>query len=740
MSNQVVSPFHVFTNRNGVPVDAGYIYIGNVFQNAETSPITVYWDEDLTIPAAQPIRTIGGYPSRNGSPGIIYTLESDYSITVRDRNRTLIFSSQSATSLSTLEQDLANNTDLDKGAAMVARAVRTINNVPELRTVSGRYQDDIAYLVDYHGGWNVLVNPSPTGSGFVTWNSTSTEPDNNVTVFAVTGEPVGRWIRPDITDPQLGWGGARGDDSDETTEISDAASVFSETGLILTADPGRSYRITDTVSFFGVGLDLNGSTLTTAHVGNKCNLQLKGRAGISNGTLVQAGIPVGDLGLAGQRIIFGLDVHDCSYSNLKFECGTFGHAPFNLIGDVNNVKVDNVRFGTGPWAMGLIIHWATASDSAALDYSTDITYLPTVSNATTHPRNITVDNLVGETFNSAGTLVTLLFLSGAYGVTASNIIADQIAKVFVAGAGDYGSDFAPAEIKPLIGNGIVLNNPMCMKLTGATGGCVISGQGFFESTPAVSRLAMDVTINNPQLSTELTGTRYGLFVDNCSGVKVIGGSITKFSTNAFWQRNVTGGLMDSVRITQASQSGILMDSDADKVRGVTIRRCQIYGNNTSGVVLPTLSGVRIANTLQAVIEDCRFGQPGITESQQHAVYVSAGSNDIKLIGNHTFSSAQTSAYAGELSGNEWSMELWDIGNTADTAFTTLPTGNNWSQPIGYGLRRTIINTGSTLPTTGTHKQGDEVLFRLTVASGARGGVCTVSGTPGTWKSYGAISS
>lgn len=630
-----------------------------------------------------------------------------------------------------LRQDLASSAP-SKGAFLVARASVQIDSVDDLKLFEGRRDGDQVTLLGYYS------DTPGVGGGTFRWDASSTETDNGGTIISVTGVPTGRWVRPTKPEPRLSWFGVRGDGSDETAKINAATSTYTGTGSVLVAESNSQLRITGPVSLFDVSLFLNGSTLTAAHVGNKCLLQCKGRAGVNNGTLVQAGTPVGDLGLAGQRIIFGLDVHDCSYSNLKFECGAFGHAPFNLIGDVNNVKVDNVRFGTGPWAMGLIIHWATASDSAALDYAADITYLPSVSNATTHPRNITVNNLRGDTFNGPGTLVTLLYLSGAYGVTASNVVADQIAKIFVAGAGDYGSDFAPEEIKALIGNGIVLNNPTCLKLTGATGGMVVSGQGFFESVPATSRLAMDVTINNPLMSTELTGTRYGLFVDNCSGVKVIGGSITKFSTNAFWQRNVTGGLMDSVRIAQASQVGVLMDSDADKVRGVTLRRCQIYGNNTSGVVLPTLSGIRVSNTNQAKIEDCRFGQPGVGETQQHSVYVVAGCDNISLQGNHTFSSAQTSAYAGDVSGGQFSMRLWDLGNTSDTAFSTSPADHVWSTPSGFGLRKTLINTTSTVPSTGTHKQGDEVIFRTPAASGPRGAICTVAGSPGTWKTYGTL--
>jgi hypothetical protein len=91
MSNVVGNPFPVFSDRSGAPLDAGYIYIGTAGSNPETSPITVYWDAALTETAAQPIRTLAGYPSRSGSPSLLAIAQSSYSITVRDRTGTLVY-------------------------------------------------------------------------------------------------------------------------------------------------------------------------------------------------------------------------------------------------------------------------------------------------------------------------------------------------------------------------------------------------------------------------------------------------------------------------------------------------------------------------------------------------------------------------------------------------------------------------------------------------------------------------
>ena len=92
MPSSIVSPFPVFNDLDGTPLEAGYIYIGTANLNPEASPINVFWDAALTVPAAQPIRTVGGYFSRNGSPGNLYTGANGYSITVRNRNQVFVFS------------------------------------------------------------------------------------------------------------------------------------------------------------------------------------------------------------------------------------------------------------------------------------------------------------------------------------------------------------------------------------------------------------------------------------------------------------------------------------------------------------------------------------------------------------------------------------------------------------------------------------------------------------------------
>lgn len=95
---EIVAPFQQFFDTSGRPLANGAIYIGTANLDAQTNPIAVYWDEALTIPAPQPIRTLNGYPVWNGAPARLYANVADYSITVRNAQNRLIYSAADVTS------------------------------------------------------------------------------------------------------------------------------------------------------------------------------------------------------------------------------------------------------------------------------------------------------------------------------------------------------------------------------------------------------------------------------------------------------------------------------------------------------------------------------------------------------------------------------------------------------------------------------------------------------------------
>ncbi len=113
MATLIQTPFPIFTDTDGLPLENGYIDIGVAGLNPLSNPRQAYWDEALTLPAAN-IRTTRGYPARNGAAAFLYTAPGDFSIVVRDKNGSVILSNLTVIDQLTVLENrvLAIETDL----------------------------------------------------------------------------------------------------------------------------------------------------------------------------------------------------------------------------------------------------------------------------------------------------------------------------------------------------------------------------------------------------------------------------------------------------------------------------------------------------------------------------------------------------------------------------------------------------------------------------------------------------
>lgn len=114
------NPVPLYLDANGRLIDGGKIYVGVAGADPATSPVQCYWDSGLTIPAAQPLRTIGG-PIVNGAiPANVFVAASDYSMRLADENDVQVFYSPSAYIDSTSFQP--RDSDLDAISALSTTA------------------------------------------------------------------------------------------------------------------------------------------------------------------------------------------------------------------------------------------------------------------------------------------------------------------------------------------------------------------------------------------------------------------------------------------------------------------------------------------------------------------------------------------------------------------------------------------------------------------------------------------
>ena len=128
MSALSIQPtYPIFTDIDGQPLEAGYVWIGTANLDPQTNPVQVYWDAALTILAPQPIRTLAGYPSNSGTPARLY-VNSDYSIRVMNRNGSTVYSAPTATeryNAAVISQILGSNvTFIQSGAGAEERTMQ----------------------------------------------------------------------------------------------------------------------------------------------------------------------------------------------------------------------------------------------------------------------------------------------------------------------------------------------------------------------------------------------------------------------------------------------------------------------------------------------------------------------------------------------------------------------------------------------------------------------------------------
>lgn len=145
----VQPPYPAFAGADGLPLENGYIWIGTVNLNPQVNQIAVYWDAALTIPAAQPIRTLNGYPVYQGTPSRFY-VGSDYSIQVLDSNGSVVYTS--------LNGNLANGSFAGNATGNGAQTIFPVSSVPSAIYINGVYQNQSSYTL---AGGNVTFSQAP---------------------------------------------------------------------------------------------------------------------------------------------------------------------------------------------------------------------------------------------------------------------------------------------------------------------------------------------------------------------------------------------------------------------------------------------------------------------------------------------------------------------------------------------------------------------------------------------------
>ena len=155
------SPYPLFIDGRGALLDAGFIYVGIADGDPETDPINLFLDQALTVPIAQPLRTLGGLIIDGANAVYIYFAEADASVRVRDADGYLVSYTPRIAVASIAYQPL--DTDLTAIAALTTtaygRALLALANQTALQAAVG-----LPPALAATGG-NVSGNIVRTGAG-----------------------------------------------------------------------------------------------------------------------------------------------------------------------------------------------------------------------------------------------------------------------------------------------------------------------------------------------------------------------------------------------------------------------------------------------------------------------------------------------------------------------------------------------------------------------------------------------
>jgi hypothetical protein len=302
---QLAPPYPVFTDKNGDPLDNGYLYFGVVELNPETNPIQVFYNSQLTQPVAQPIRTSNGYPMRNGAPALIFA-GSQFSVTVRDKNSDLVIYSpvgygvDPAAIASVVVSDHTGDgveTEFTIGAAP---ATKNATNV----YIDGVYQNKSTYSVSGASG-RLTFSVAPALSSAIEILSTQTSKiggtDAGLVTYNQSGTgAVSRTVKAKLQETlSVKDFGAVGDGVTNDANAFNAANTAS--GVAAVYVPAGTYLITGTVTgnffTFGVVTISSGSVNSIIQYNDLSNPPF---ASIAQGALADTAIQPADTQVSAQ--------------------------------------------------------------------------------------------------------------------------------------------------------------------------------------------------------------------------------------------------------------------------------------------------------------------------------------------------------------------------------------------------------------------------------------------------------
>lgn len=332
---QIQNPYQQFFDTDGKPLDDGAIYIGVAGLNPQTNQIVVFWDEALTLPAAQPIKTINGFISSSGNAGILYANDINYSMSVYSKNGELVLSTLDATSQPSLN-----------GSAVSVPSISALKAMDKTANQSAFVQG--YYAQGDGGGGNYWMDAADTTSA-----------DNGGTIIVATDG--GRWklIVSDVFSAAVF--GALGDGvADDGPALQSAINALPADGSVALLIPAGVYVSAQKLTSAGKTLTIYGEGMSATQV----VFSTPGNGGFSftlNPSPALNSVQISNMSIladgvhsdAGLLCDWGTPVANAeralTINNLVVGAKTFGLSKFSVAIDVNACFNGEIM---SPWIIG----------------------------------------------------------------------------------------------------------------------------------------------------------------------------------------------------------------------------------------------------------------------------------------------------------------------------------------------------------------------------------------------------
>jgi hypothetical protein len=669
-------PFPAFTDIDGQPLENGYVFVGTANLNPVTNPISVFWDAALTQPAAQPVRTLGGYPMNSGTPARLY-VNSDYSIQVQNSKGSVVYSAPAAGERFSSVVVPLDAADISFTQAGTGAQVRTVQTDMREEIKSSQY-DTLQNAVTAASGKRLRIIGAYTISTAVSvpantyivayaGEGTVTQSASGQNAFTIAGDGV---VIDGVTivGGNVGSGSAIRADARLNVTVKNCTIKTWRYGIQLRSC--KNYQVLDNRIWGG-----------TADGTSSSDVFIYGNTGAPS----NRGVISGNFCLSNNDngISVGTDNGDREISiadNVVYPLGTDGSTP---LADAANFR----RYGIVVGYNGGNTSRVSVTGNVVRDVAYSGIYIQSAS-LPAGDVNVTGNNVTrcgfGTTYPSDASLRSGILLIGGGGDTVTGNVVNDCETTGIKIAPNFTYTYADQPRQVVANNVVRRTLGTGILFTNKPHGYLITGNRVINST-----------VYNVYYETTTSDGGNCHFVGNHidSDGAVTGGFVID-NTNGGTDCSVSSNKINGFDNTTNNEfnSGIWFKGKV---------------HITDNVITKFHRGVNCADTLARVVDRQCSGN---------------------TITNCVF--GVNSAGAGP----------WVVSDNRFDTVTTHVNGSAYQGVllVGQGLPGTIHTQANAAPTTGTWAVGDHVIRQNQAVGSAKGWFCTVAGTSGTWVSEGNL--